>query len=186
MRNARSRRFQPDFGHRLAEFHPVLGLINRLCRRADHLDVKLRQRAIGLQRQRGVQRGLPAHGRQHSHLLIRIFAAFFFDDFSDNFGSDRFNISRAIFADHIGVGHDRRGVGIDEDDAIALLAQRLTRLRPRIIKLARLPDNDGACADDQDGLDVSSFGHVSTRNSPSPPLGGEGKATRSGARERGA
>src|SRR3546814_4883775 len=62
-------------------------------------------------------------------------------------------------SDLVGIGHDRRRVGVDEDDAIALLLQRLDRLRPRIIELARLTDNNRAGADDEDGLDVSSFGH---------------------------
>src|SRR3546814_3655717 len=60
----------------------------------------------------------------------------------------------------VGIGHDRRRVGVDEDNAIALLLERLDRLRPRIVELARLTDNDRAGADDEDGLDVGSFGHL--------------------------
>src|SRR3546814_2183549 len=62
-------------------------------------------------------------------------------------------------SDLVGIGHDRRRVGVDEDNAIALLLERLDRLRPRIVELARLTDNDRAGADDEDGLDVGSFGH---------------------------
>src|SRR3546814_6626679 len=50
---------------------------------------------------------------------------------------------------------------MDEDDAIALLAQRLARLRARIIELARLADDDRPRADDEDGGDVGAFGHYS-------------------------
>src|SRR3546814_14095961 len=53
----------------------------------------------------------------------------------------------------VGIGHDRRRVGVDEDNAIALLLERLDRLRPRIVELARLTDNDRAGADDEDGLE---------------------------------
>ena len=61
--------------------------------------------------------------------------------------------------ERLGVGHDRRRVRIDDDDAIALLLERLDRLRPRIIELRRLPDDDRARADDEDGGNVSAFRH---------------------------
>ena len=60
------------------------------------------------------------------------------------------------------VGHDRRRVRVHEDDPVALLAQRLARLRARVVELARLPDDDRAGADDQDRLDVGAFRHVGT------------------------
>ena len=151
MGNARPRRFQPDLGHRFPEFHPVLGLVDRLGIGADHLHAIFRQRAIVEQRQRGVERGLPAHRRQHSvgPLLL--------DDARDDRRRDRLDIGRI---GHVRIGHDRRGVGVHQDDPVTLLAQRLARLRPRIIELARLPDDDGASADDQDGGDVGAFGHL--------------------------
>jgi hypothetical protein len=70
---------------------------------------------------------------------------------------------------HLGVGHDRRRIAVDENDAIALLAQRLARLRARIVELARLPDDDRAGADDEDALDVGALGHF---------LRGEGRGAR--------
>ena len=54
MRDARTRRFQPDFGHRVAELDPILGLINRLGIRADHFNAIFCQRAIVEQRQSDV------------------------------------------------------------------------------------------------------------------------------------
>ena len=39
------------------------------------------------------------------------------------------------------------------------LKEIMAVLRPRIVKFARLADNDRASADDEDGLDVSAFGH---------------------------
>jgi len=59
----------------------------------------------------------------------------------------------------VGVGHDRGGVAVDEDDAIALLPQNATRLGAGIIELTRLTDDDGTRTDNEDGADISSFGH---------------------------
>lgn len=50
-------------------------------------------------------------------------------------------------------------VGIDQDDAIALVPQRLTGLGPGIVELAGLTDHNGTGADNQNTLDVSSSGH---------------------------
>ena len=59
----------------------------------------------------------------------------------------------------IRVGHDRGRVGVDQHDAVALLAQRLDRLRAGVIELGGLADDDRAGAGDQDGVDVGAFGH---------------------------
>ena len=152
VRDAAARAFQPDLVHRVAELLPVLGLVDRLGIGADHLDAIFFKRAVLRERQRGVERGLPTHRRQH-----RV-GPLLFDDLGDDLGRDRLDIGRV---GQVGIGHDRRRVGVDEDDAIALLLQRLDRLRPRIVELARLTDNDRAGADDEDGLDVGSFGHYS-------------------------
>src|SRR4029453_7777920 len=61
---------------------------------------------------------------------------------------------------HLRVRHDRRRIGIDEDDPVALLLQRLARLRARVVELAGLPDDDRAGADDEDALDVGAAWHV--------------------------
>src|SRR3546814_3746739 len=41
MRDRRARAFEPDLAHRLAEFEPTLGLVERLGIGADHLDAVL-------------------------------------------------------------------------------------------------------------------------------------------------
>src|SRR4029079_9785167 len=51
-------------------------------------------------------------------------------------------------------------IGSDQDDGLALFLQRLHRLRARIVEFAGLADHDGTGADDQDGGDVGSFGHL--------------------------
>ncbi len=58
-----------------------------------------------------------------------------------------------------GVGHDRRGIRIDEHDFVALRAQRLAGLRAGVVEFAGLADDDRAGADDQDFLDVSALWH---------------------------
>ena len=51
------------------------------------------------------------------------------------------------------------GLRVDQDDPVALLAQRLARLRAGVVELARLADDDRAGADDQDALDVGALWH---------------------------
>src|SRR5690606_19606075 len=60
----------------------------------------------------------------------------------------------------VGVGHDRGGVRVDEHDLEARRAQRLARLRARVVELGRLPDDDGTGADDQDLVYVLTPRHL--------------------------
>ncbi len=142
--------FQPDAVHRLAEQLAILGHLNRGAFGPDQLDVEFGQHAHIIQSQRGVQPGLTAHGRQY-----RV-GALFFDDFGDNLGGDRFDIGGVGQA---GVGHDGGGVGVYQDDAVALFAQGFAGLRARVVKLAGLSDHDGPGSDDHDGFDIGSFWH---------------------------
>ncbi len=64
MGDAGARAFQPDLVHRCLELLAVLGLVDRLGLRADQLHPVAFERAILVERQRGIERGLPAHGRQ--------------------------------------------------------------------------------------------------------------------------
>ena len=57
-----ARRFEADAGHRLAEQLAVLGLVDGVRGGADHLHVEPLQHAHLVERQRGVERGLAAHG----------------------------------------------------------------------------------------------------------------------------
>ena len=52
------------------------------------------------------------------------------------------------------------GIGIDQDDFVAVGAQRLGGLRSGIIEFAGLADDDGAGADDQDAVQVVARGIV--------------------------
>ena len=153
--------FQADLQHRLAEEFAVFGLVDGVGARADQFDVVLLQRAALAQGERGVERGLSAHGRQQredfSGRNIRPFAR---DDLLDEFRRDRLDVGRVR---HARIGHDRGRIRIDQHDAIALGPQRLAGLRTGIVELAGLADDDGSGADDQDGVDVGTLGHLVSR-----------------------
>ena len=156
----RARGFEPDAGHGLAETAAILRLVDGISGGADHLDVEFCQRALPAQRQRAVQRGLPAHGRQQRKAAGND-VAFLLDDLGDDFRRDRLDIGGIR---QFRIGHDGGRIGIDQDDAVALLLQRLDRLGARIVEFAGLADHDGTGADDQDGGDVGSFGHQVSRD----------------------
>ncbi len=163
------RRFEPDAVHRLAEQQAVLGLVDRLLGRADHFDVEFLEHALAGQRQRGVERGLAAHGGQQRVGPLAL------DDLGHHVGRDRLDI-RGIRQPR--VGHDRRRVGVDQDDPVALRLERLARLHAGIIELARLADDDRAGADDEDGFDIGALRHLARfrKQTATPsPLAGEGR-----------
>ena len=87
-------------------------------------------------------------------------------------GRDRLDIGAV---GHVRIGHDRRRIGIDEDDPVALVAQRLAGLRAGIIEFAGLPDDDRPGADDQDGRDVGAFGHGRRDSVPLAHAGERGR-----------
>ena len=151
----RARRREPDLGHRLAKQLAVLGLVDGVGGGADHRDVEFVEHAHLAQRQRGVERGLPAHGRQQREAAGND-VALLLDDLGDDLRRDRLDIGRVR---QIRIGHDGRRIGIDQDDPIALGLERLAGLRAGIIELAGLADDDRARADDQDRGDVGPFGH---------------------------
>ena len=139
--------------HGLTEQFAVFGHFDGLALGADQFDVELLQHTHVGQRQGGVQTRLATHGRQQG------VGALFLDDLGDDFGGDRLNIGRI---GQTGVGHDRRGVRVHQNDAVAFFAQRLTGLCTGIVELTRLPDDNRARADDHDGTDIGSFRHGST------------------------
>ena len=146
----RTGRLETDLGHGIAEKFAVFRLVDGFRGRPDHLDVVLVERAHFLERQRAVQRGLAAHGRQQ-----RV-GTLFLDDLGDDLRRDRLDVGRI---GQIRVGHNRRRIGVHQDDPVALFLQRLAGLSAGIIELAGLADDDRAGAYDQDRFDVSTFGH---------------------------
>ena len=146
------RTLEADLLHGLVEAVTVFGFINGVGVGADHFHAVLFQNAVALEVQGAVQRGLAAHGGQQRIRLL------FLDDLLDGLPGDRLDVG--------GIGHDRVGhdgcrIGVNQNNPVTLFAQRLAGLGSGVIKLARLPDHDGAGAQDQDALDVGTFWHAS-------------------------
>ena len=79
------------------------------------------------------------------------------DDFLDDLGGDGLDVGAV---GELRVGHDGGRVGVDEDDAVALLAQGFAGLDAGIVEFAGLADDDRAGADEEDGFEVGAFGHA--------------------------
>ena len=146
----RARRRQTDAGHGLAEQLAVFRHVDGVGGGADHLDVEFLQHAHLAQRQRAIERGLPAHGGKQ-----RV-GTFALDDLGDDLRRDRLDVGGV---GEVRIGHDRRRIGIDQDDPVAFLLERLAGLRAGIVEFAGLADDDRAGADDHDRFDVGAFGH---------------------------
>ena len=119
----------------VAERLAVLGHPDRLERRAEQADrVALEDARVG-HRGRQVERGLAAEaGQQPLGLLPG-------DDRLDRLDGQRLEV------DDVGdrrVGHDRRRVRVDEDRADALGSEGAAGLRPGVVELGRLADDDRA------------------------------------------
>ena len=134
----------------LFELLAVLTGANRVDRRADQLDVKTLKNAHFGQRDGRVQRRLATQrGKQRVGALL-------LDDRGHDLRGDRLDVGGVGDAR---VGHDGRRVGVNEDDAQALLLEHAARLRARIVELARLADDNGARSDDEDGRQIVPAGH---------------------------
>ncbi len=143
-------RFDADFGHRVAEFQPVLGAVDDLGL-APISSTPWRASAPFAASCIAVLSAVwpPMVGSSASGFSRAMI-------FSTISGRDRLDVGGVGEA---GVGHDGGGVGVHQDDAIALGLQRLAGLRAGIVELAGLADDDRAGADDQDGVDVGALGH---------------------------
>ena len=150
VRQAAAGALQADLLHAPLEQLAVLGLADRLGAGADQPAAVPLEGAALVQRQADVQPGLAAQGRQHGVGPLDG------DDLLDDLGRDRLDVGPV---GHLGVGHDGGRVRVDQDDLVALLAQRLARLGARVVELAGLADDDRAGADDQDLVDVGTLGH---------------------------
>src|SRR5438128_2501151 len=93
------------------------------------------------ERDREVEPGLPAERGQERLRPLAL------DDLGHELRRQRLHV-RAV--GRLRVGHDGGRVRVDEHDLEPLFAQRLARLRPRIVELARLPDHDRPRPDQQD------------------------------------
>ena len=147
---ARARRFDAQLVHALVEEPTILAAAYGSKVAPYHFDAVALERA-GLGKLDGdVQRCLAAERGEQRIGLLTIEDLF---DSRCGYGFDVSTISQ------LGIGHDGGGIAVHENDAVALLAQHLARLRARVVELARLPDDDGTRPDDEDRADVSPFRH---------------------------
>ena len=146
---------QADLGHCQLESLAVLGRADRFDVGPDHLDPVRFEHAFLVQRDREVEARLTADRRQQ-----RV-GPFLLDDAGERRDIERLDV-RGV--GELGVGHDRRRVRVDEDDAVALFAQHAARLGAGVVELAGLPDDDRATADEQDRLEVVAAGHQAERS----------------------
>ena len=136
--------------HGLLEFDAVFAALDRVDLHADDLDAVFVKDACLIKFGAEIEAGLAAEIGEES------VGALFLDDFFDAVDIERFDVGDVR---HFRVGHDGRRIGIDEDDLVAEGAERLARLRPGIVKLTCLTDDDRAGADDQDLMNVCSLSH---------------------------
>src|SRR6185503_11337457 len=147
---AAARQVEADAAHCLFEQIAVFGFFYRFDLGADHFDAIALEYALFGEIDGEVERRLSAEGRQN-----RV-GPFLGDYFFDDVGRDRFDVGAR---GELRIGHDRRGIGVDENDPITLFFEGLQRLGAGVVELASLPDDDRARADEKDGLDVGALGH---------------------------
>ncbi len=148
----RARHRKADAAHGIAELLTVLGFVDGFTRGPDHLDREGREHALAIQIERAVERRLAAHCRQQR------LGTLFFDDLRDGVPVDRLDVGGV---GHLRVGHDGGGVGVDQHDPVALLAQRLAGLGAGVVELAGLADDDRTGADNEHAFDVCASRHAS-------------------------
>ncbi len=151
----RARGLPADLGDDVLELLPVLAALDGIEVGADQFDIVLVEDALLGQRDRGVERGLPAEGGEHGvdRGAVRGFGR---EDLLDEFGGDRLDVGGV---GELRVGHDRRGVRVDEGDPQALLAQHPACLGAGVVELAGLTDDDRARSDDQDVGEIGTAWH---------------------------
>ena len=146
-----SRGSDPRSLHRLLEGAAVLGGSDGVETGTDQLDSVFLEHTVTSQRHRHVEGGLTAEGREQS------IGPLLGDDCGDHFGRYRLQVCGVS---ECGIGHDRRRVRVDEDDAVPVFPEHLERLGARIVELCGLSDDDRAGADEEDRLDVGPTRHA--------------------------
>ena len=146
----RHRHIQADFAAGILELETILGHFDGPQGGADQLHpVSLENAAFG-QFHGKIQTCLATNGGKQS---VGTFAG---DDLLQHFMGERLDISAV---GKLGIGHDGGGIGIHQDDFVAVGTQRLAGLSARIVEFAGLPDDDRTGADDQNFFNVRAFGH---------------------------
>ena len=128
---------EADFAHRCLKPFAAFGFVDNVGVGGDHLDAVLFKDAMLVEIHRQIEAGLAAERREE-----RV-GPFGCDHLFDHLPGERLDVGP------IGggrIGHDRRRVGVDENDLVAFLAQRFARLGAGVVELAGLADDDRAGA----------------------------------------
>jgi hypothetical protein len=141
---------ETDLGHGRLEVLPVLRGLDGIDAGADELDAVGLEHASLVETDGEVERGLTAEGGQEGVGPLPL------DDRRQHVNREGLDVGPM---GEVGVGHDRRRVGVGEDDLVALGLEHPTGLGPGVIELRRLADHDGTGPDEEDGLDVVAAGH---------------------------
>ena len=147
---AGARQVEADLEHGVLEELAVLALFDGFGFGADHADAVFVEHAGLVERHRGVEGGLAAEGGEQGVGLLAD------DDFFDHFRRDRLDVGAV---GELRVGHDGGRVGVDQDDLVAFLLERLAGLDAGVVEFTALADDDGAGADDENFVDRGVFGH---------------------------
>ena len=145
---------EADLPHRLLEDLPVLAPFDGVGLGPDHLHPVPGENTVAVELHGEVERRLAAErGEDRVGLLD-------FNDLLEHLPGERLDVGPV---GRVRIGHDRGRVGIDEDDAVAILAQRLAGLGTGVVELTGLADDDRPGADEEDRVEVVSAGHGGIR-----------------------
>ncbi len=150
----RLRRIEADLAHRVFEEQAIFSLLDGVDLGTDQLYSVALQHSRLRQRDGKIQPGLASDGREQ---CVRTLAA---DHFFGELDTERLDIS---LVGQVGVGHDGRRIGVDQDHFVTVGAQRFAGLGAGVIELAGLADDDRPGADDQDAVQVVTAWHVRLR-----------------------
>ena len=119
--------------HRVLEGLAVFAPLDGVDLNADHPDAVFVQHSGAVKLRRQVQARLTAQiGQQRVGLLLG-------HDVRQTVERQRLDVGRV---GHAGIGHDRRRVGVHQDDLVSQLAKGLAGLGAGVVKLAGLTDDD--------------------------------------------
>ena len=152
-----------DFAHQLAKSLSVFRDVDGLRVHTNHAHVVLLPNAHLFALNGEVQRCLTAHCWKH-----RIDVGVLFENGDDRLGLEWLEVN-VVRDDRI--GHDGRGVGIDQGDFDALFLKAARSLASRVVKFARLSNDNRSASNDEDRLDAVVFGHFFFIRAPFPCSG---------------
>ena len=145
-----ARRLETCLLHELLEPPAVFGSVDCIERGADQLDPELLEHAEIGELHGHVERRLSSESGKNG------IGPFLAQDLCNDFGRDGFDVGRI---GELRIGHDRRRVGVDQNDPVAELSEDLHGLRSRVVELTRLTDDDRAGSDHQYRVEVVTLWH---------------------------